>query len=395
MFALLARLSNPDDFGHLALYQSIIGLSVLVGTLRFELALPAVHSTRAAAGLTLAVLAMAVGTGLVVAAIAIGLWLTGAPLPGWISFLWIGVSSICLTNAAVHVAIRFGERLPLHLARWGKGSMMAVGATAGLLTIGGPIGLVGGAVVGQLTIAGIVLWTLRHRLRDAVKQGLGSKIVMAAVRRHRDFSLLGLPQAILHTTGEMLPIFVFAMMGEVATAGLYWFFYRGIMAVAGAGAEAAKQTVFLALRKNIRKMDRVIPEMVRWWRISVLHSIWISVLAGFLAPTIIEKLFGNQWSAPGLLLGFLTAWAVCSVASSVIVVLVPVLQIHRKYLEFEIVAFVTRFASLIIGLLLIEHDRVMIAFAGVSMLLTAAKGIWLLRGASASSRPGALVEQLA
>jgi O-antigen/teichoic acid export membrane protein len=377
---LLTRLYTPDDFGVLAVFSALLGLTSVVSCLRYELAIPVAKSSRAALSVIVIALTFNAFIALIMATALVPLSLDFAELlstPALAAYLWllpIGVVFVGIYRTLTFWAVRersFGPlaRTKLTQSIGGIATQIACG-----ISIPGPLGLILGQVVGQS--AGAVSLS-RSLLRQAValRYRLRGRRLIAAVRRHIRFPKYDLPAASLNTLSANLPQFMLAALFNPAVAGFYLLAYRVISMPVAILGQAVGQGLYAHSREAITTgtLDRYVFQVVAI--LAVLMLLPLLVLLAF-GEDLFAAVFGSEWRTAGTYASWLILGASAQFIYSPISLMLQATNAQHINLALQILMLTARLTALSIGLSVSDALSAIIALS-IADLICYIFGIYL------------------
>ncbi len=299
----LTRLYAPEAFGLLATYIGIVGILLVVSSLRYNLAIvvPASH-TEAGALLRVSTLLVLTTAGItaVVVALVPAAWYPGAALRELAPYAFFvplallggGLQEACSMWAVSHQAYR-----RLALARATDGTVRGISQLA-LAFVGalGPAGLLMGDVLGRWLGAVVIARTPAPSSDSRTRIGM-----YEAARRHRRFAAFGVPAALLNAAGVHAPVIVFAWFFGMDVAG--WFALgQRVIAIPMSLVGHAVAQVFTG---EVATLAREAPRDLRKAFLKVSASLMAVGLAPTAAlaltgPTFFRLVFGEEWAEAGV-----------------------------------------------------------------------------------------------
>jgi len=301
---LLTRLYGPEDFGTLAVFMSICAVLGVIGSWRYEWAIPLPDSEETAANLL--VLTGAILLGMTVL-LEVGLLLlgdrvvAGANAPGLKPYLWL--IPVSLLGAGTYQiltqwALRRKAFGALARTKFTQSLGRAVTAVALGLWHCQPVGLLLGEVVGRASGSG-ALATLAWR-RDRVAWGRVSRAgIRQAARRYRRFPLFSGPSTVLNTLTPQVPVFMLSAYYGSQVVGWY---SLGLMVMAMpldlvimSGAQ-----VFRAEAARLMQTDQgALPGFMLGTTRRFLWGVIPIGLIGWASPWFMPWIFGSSWAEAG------------------------------------------------------------------------------------------------
>jgi len=302
---LLTRLYDPESFGTLAVYVSLLSILLVVASWRYELAIPlAPDDTSAANVLTVSFLALLGMCVLSWVAVRVsGKWitqLTGSPyLEPHVYLLPLSLLGAGITQVLSFWAIRkkdFANLAKTKISQCAVQTLVHLGL--GLMKAG-TLGLLLGDVVGRASASG-TLGMLE------LKKGVGnlgnvSLLGMSeAVRRYRRFPIFSSWSALLNIAGTVLPPLFLAALYNAHVAGLFAIAQR----VVGLPMLLVGQSVSQVYFAEASRLAREEPSELRmlFWKTCQKLFFWGVFPTGFLVlggPHLFALVFGKGWDQAG------------------------------------------------------------------------------------------------
>ena len=223
---ILSRLYTPGDYGLLAVYASILGLLLVVVSLRYEMAIPLPDDEVAAANL----LALSLIIVIVISTLSgFAVWLLGEQVAKWtktpsiVPYLWllpIGLLGAGIYQTFSYWAIRGRAFTRLARTRISQSTGMAATQLGLGISHMGPLGLLVGDMVGRIGGSGTLAILTWRNDRETLKRISLSGMRSAGVR-YKKFPLLSGSSTLLNSAGVQLPALVLASVYGLQVAGLF------------------------------------------------------------------------------------------------------------------------------------------------------------------------------
>ncbi|MDY6878145.1 MAG: oligosaccharide flippase family protein [Chloroflexota bacterium] len=319
---ILTRLYTPADFGVLTVYTAILSTLSVVASLRYELAIPLPEDDETAVNLlalsTLIVPTMSLLTGL-------GVFLLGDQIVHWTNtpalkpYLWLllpgllGAGGYQVFN---YWAIRKKafDRIAQTKLSQSLGKVLTQ-VILGLLELG-PVGLLLGNIVGQVSGSGTLAALAYKQNRGALEQ-INKTRVRWVAQRYRRFPLLSSGSALLNRAGLDLPPLLLAAFYGPQVVG--WF---------GLGRRLIKVPMTLVGRSVAQvymgesaRLAQEAPETLHRLFLKTAQKLLLVggipiALLGLSSPWLFALIFGEIWREAGVYVQLL---AVMLVAEFVVV----------------------------------------------------------------------------
>jgi O-antigen/teichoic acid export membrane protein len=302
----LTRLYTPENFGVLAVYASLLGIVVVVASLRYEAAITLPERDEDAANLLVLSLGILVLMSLLMG-IVVGFLgdqiarLTGTPTLG--PYLWLlplGVMLVGLYQVFNCWAVR--ERAYTHIAR--TRLSQGIGQTLTQIALGfsrmGSVGLIAGQVAGQAA-GSITLATLTRRKNKTSFKAVHLASVCRLAHRYRRFPMVSSGTALLNSVALFGPALLLAAFYGPQVAG--WFaLSQRVVGVPMTLLGKAVAQVYLGefARAAIHSDEQLSP---LFWRttkgLSIVGLLFV-VLVTLPAPWLFPLVFGSEWAQSGV-----------------------------------------------------------------------------------------------
>lgn len=297
----LTRLYTPEAFGVLAVFSSIMGVVLVVASLRYELAIPLPMSDRSSTSIILIAGAINLLTVLIVGIFValfrydVAQW-TQTPLLA--SYMWLLPFAI-LTGGIYKIlsywAIRNKDYRKIAVTKLTQSISNVCTQILGGLAGFGALGLILGQIIGQS--AGI------SRLAKGISfkghfTDSSRKRSRVLIGRYSKFAKYDTPAAAINAASAQLPNVAMALIFGPAAAGLYFLADRILAVPLSMISQAAGQVLFSQAREDIR-----LGMLTR--RMAVL-SLCLSVVVMLVAvpvflfsEPVFVLIFGEEWREAG------------------------------------------------------------------------------------------------
>jgi O-antigen/teichoic acid export membrane protein len=310
---VLTRLYTPEDFGTLAVFTTLFGVTCAVVCLQYNASIPVAEEDVVAANL----LAVVASVGLLTSAVAAVIIAvigeqTLARLvntPALAPLLWLlplGLLLVGLHNGLNFWAVRRRSFARIAHTRIAQGcAQVVVQIALGVLALA-PIGLVLGQIAGQSAGISTFARGLWREDRDVLRMIAVRRMIRAAYR-YRRFPLLACPAAVLNGISRLSPPMLVAILYGPATAGWFALAHRVLTTPMRLLGQAVAQ-VYLGEAPALARDD---PARLRqlFTRMTA-RLFWLGfgpaaliLLAG---PWLASIVFGPPWADAGRIMQALT-----------------------------------------------------------------------------------------
>lgn len=302
---LITRLYDPEAFGILSVYASLLSIISIVAALRYEYAIPLPEDELTATELLFLSLITVIAVSSIV---AIAVWLGGDGIsalmgtPELQPFLWllpVGVFIAGLNQVLTYWTIRHRDYARLARRTIGR-SAGGVAVQSGLGFLGvGALGLLLGELIGRAggsANLGIAAW---QRVRHEV-HGLTVRGIRRAARSYIRFPLLSSGSSLLNSAGIFLPPVLITSGYGLHVSGLFALANRMLeVPIRLVGTSVAN--VYLAEAAGLLRSDPA--RLRRMFHRTALRLLVIggipAITAGLVSPWIFAIVFGEDWRDAG------------------------------------------------------------------------------------------------
>ena len=357
---ILSRLYDPGALGVVTVFNSVLGVLIVVAAMRYEFAIPVPKVEREAAAvlvLTFVVLALMCVLG-TVGLVALRPVLGGLRDVGGFGWYVVMLPVALASNGAFAILTFWAIRRQTYGLVAKAQLLQAVVQVAAQIALGAsgvvPLGLVlGAAIATMVSLVPLVASTWR---RDAtLVRSVHRSDLRAAARRFRRFPALSGSAAFLERAAKELPFLFFAGLYGKASAGALALAQRVLETPIGLIAAAVSQVYLGSTAATLRESGPSGAAVLRA-RLRKMLVGMLAVAAPFLlgvlvlGPWVITTIFGDEWRQAGdfarILVVMYVAQGVVSPTGGTLDLLERQdLHIAREFLRI----------SLMIGALLVAH----------------------------------------
>jgi len=396
VYFFLALLYTDEDLGVFALYMSILSITNITATAKYELAVMMPAEDRKAMNLTglsgtislvvsllLLVLVALFGEGF--AALLgnekVAPWLWLLPLSTFLNGMYQALNYWSNRNKRYRTitAANVGQSLSNSTVKLGGGALFA-----------GPLGLIVGAVVGQVTGFLVFLANCIRRDREKTKWITRGEMKEVA-REYNRFPRYNMLHGLVNNFSGNLPVFVITSWFSVAETGLYAYgftmVFRPMSLVTTAFSQVFSQRV-IAKQNN---GEMILPDVKILLRRMFQFAVLPFTLVAVFAPAIFDLALGENWRTAGEFTRILVPWLFVVFLSAPFNFLPDLFRRQDKALMIDIIKMAVRIAAMVVGVYLGDIFVTLILFSAVSMAVVGYQLTWyhsLARGADREKRTG-------
>lgn len=380
----LTRLYSPEDFGLLAVYTSLLSISVVVASLRYELAIPLPNTDSEAANVVVLSLVMVLITTLLSAGIALSFGGKISEIlntPGLARYIWL--LPVGLFLAGVYKVFNYWAIRTKEFSLIAKTTVSQALVTLSIQLVGYGLGGVsllfgqaGGRGAGSLQLGsttfknkGFWTWSWSN--------------VWQAAKRYRHFPLYSTWSSLLNVTGNQIPPLLFALLFGSNVAGWYLLTQR-VLAMPVTLVSDAVSKVFLSNASDALRDGNI------GVLITKIHTKLVFVIVpalcvfSILSPILFSLVFGESWKVSGEIARWLAPWLALVFVLSPFMVLFEVLECQRLGLLFQLVMMILRLGAIVCGYIFESYMLSIQLFTAVSVICLLAFNFWLAWKAQAN-----------
>ncbi|MFC2115909.1 lipopolysaccharide biosynthesis protein [Bacteroidota bacterium] len=394
IYPALSRMYTPDDFGVFALYMSILGITNITATAKYELAIMMPREDED--GLNLlglsGLITVMVSLVLLVPVILLNKSLAGALGNERISF-WLYLIPVSTFLNGLYQSLnywsirkkRFRNITTANLSQSLANSSvkLSVGALAP-----GPFGLIAGVIVGQ--VAGLLTFLLSFLKRDYRKlEWINKSSMRSLAREYYRFPKYNMLLGINNSFSSSLPIFVLTAWFSTAVAGLYSFGLTMIFRPMNLVTTAFSQVFSQRIISKANEGEPILGDVRRLFIKIIQFSVLPFGLVAVFAPIIFRFIFGPEWETAGQYTRILIPWLFVVFLSAPFAFLPDLFKKQGTALLIDILKLLLRAGALFAGVYIGDIFITLILLSGVSLIVVVCQIIWyfaLARGQSSQAK---------
>ncbi len=384
IYPVLTRIYTPAEHGLFSLYMSIITITAIISTGKYELAVMIPKKEKDGAGLTLLSILLSLAFSIVLLFFiaffhrSIPGWFGNEHLAPWLFFIPISTFFVAVFQALTYWANRQKAYRTIAGANLGQSvinSAVKLSASKAMLNGGG---LMTGAIVGQ--VAGALIYAARLIRRGGeVFRSVRISDMAGLAKEHSFFPRFSMLHKLINNFSSSLPVFVFSLYFNAEIVG---FFGLGFMLInrpmnllSGSFTKVFSQKI-IAMHNGGTPIYSEITKFVL--RMAALASVPFLIVV-FFAPVLVTVIFGDNWFESGVYMRIFTPWLFMVFLSSPLMFVADMVSRQRKAMLIEVIKFVLRIGALVVGVVLDDVRIALWLFSGVSFLVVSYSLVWYLQ----------------
>jgi len=384
---ILTRLYEPEAFGVLAVYSSILSVLLVFGTMRYELAVPLPEDDNVAA--CLVILAFAILT-LVAATAEVGLWAFGDQLATWLNggalrpYLWL--LPVGLLGEGAFQTLSYWAMRKGHFGELARAKIVQVAAMVavqiGTATFGvGTVGLMVGDTVGRLAGGGMLVIVLGVGGSVALLKRTPMQSVVNVARRYAKFPLVTSWASLLNVVSLQAPIVLLSAFFGIRVAGFYSLAYRVLGLPSAVLGQAAGQ-VFLTRAAQARRQPERLAALTKGVSLALLGIglpvFGVIMIAG---KELFVLVFGQEWAIAGEHAQVLSLWFMLWLVSSPLSSLLLVREWQGLSLALTVFQLSLRMVAIWLGARMGSSGVAVVLLGAAGVVIALVEFRWFFRAA--------------
>ena len=347
---IISRLYSPEEFGVLAVFNSVVAITAIAACLRFDIAVPLPEDE--AEGFNLLVLSFLVAASVSVL-IGIVLFLFYEPIvlfsrqPNLGYGLWLvpfavffTASSSALQNWCVRQKA-FSAIAQSRIAQSGGASAIQF---LGALHHFGPIAL----MLGSMCNSGAGVLILGPRIfRYFSKNIVSWRRIKSLAVHYKAFPRYSAIESFLNIAAMQLPIIMISSMVAGKEAG-YLLLAISVLQAPMALFGVAVGQVYLSHAPGEERSGTLSTFTIETTRLLVKAGVGPLLAAGCIAPFIFPPIFGEGWGRAGVILAWMTPWFIMQFITSPVSMALIVTGHQRRAMLLQLMNFILRPLSVLI-----------------------------------------------
>jgi len=299
---LLTRLYSPAEFGAMGVYSSILAITLIVASLRYELAIPLAENDEDAAAIVVLSLA---AIALTVSIMALGVWWLRAEIIQWTNtpllsrHLWL--LPVGFAAAGVYQTFSLWATRKKAFGLLGRTRLSQGLASVVTKTVLFPFGLIGlllGSIAAVAAGVGSLACSILRDDRDLFRTPARRAVSMAV--RYRRFPQVSSISGIINAAGLHLPMLMLAYLYGPIVAGQFALVRTAVIAPTGFLGQAVGQVYLGEGASLVRTSSSALHDLfvLASKRLLAIAAMPMLLLVTF-GPSLFTFAFGPEWEAAG------------------------------------------------------------------------------------------------
>jgi lipopolysaccharide exporter len=353
---ILTRLFAPEAFGLAAMFTSIVAIFGVFACMSYEQSIVLPEDDRDACNL----LAVSLSFSILVSLLSIPVIWIAKPLimqvtkmPELGAYLWL-----------IPVAILV-QGIFISLSYWNTRSRcftrLSIARVTNQLTATSTTllaGLAGSATGGTMIVAGVIGPILATTIlagqvvRNNAKllaQSICWQGMLTGLKSHKKFPIYTTGSALLNVASWQIPVLLFGIYFPPAIVGYYALAFRMVQMPMSLLGSAIGQ-VFLQRASEENRKGTLAPLVEKLFNRLLILTLFPCAMLTIIGQDIFELIFGENWAVAGTYVQILAPWTCVWFIASPLTSLYYVLGRQREEYKIQLAIFITRLASVGIGI---------------------------------------------
>lgn len=372
---LITRLYNPEDFGVLGVFVSLLAVLTPIAALTYPVAIVLPKSDDDAKGLAKLSLLLACLIAILLLLIII---LKGSAMANFLNmevisaYLWLMPIAMLFSvmqevmqqwlirknkfKATARIAV--SQSLIFNTTKASAGWLYPSGIMLIIITA------LGNALYAiQLWFAANRCSDLDSRINTPIKNKSSLKRLAYA---YRDFPYFRAPQVLLNAVSKSFPTLLLASFFSPAIAGFFALSNSVLAAPAGLIGSSVSNVFYPKVSGMINNEENPSAIFYKSTFVLFLVSVFVFLPVVLFGPKIFSLIFSDKWLVAGQFAQFTSIWLILFVATRPTVALMAPLKLQSPLLVFEIIFTMLKVVSVIVGAFVFDSYMVSIAIYSIS-----------------------------
>ncbi|MDF1572065.1 MAG: oligosaccharide flippase family protein [Bacteroidales bacterium] len=383
IYPVLTRIYTPEEHGLFALYMSIITITAIISTGKYELAVMIPRKDKDGAGLTLLGIMLSLGFSLF---LLLFIFVFRDPLPRWLGNQyidkWIFFIPLSTFMVGVFQVLSFWmNRRSAYRAIAGANLSQSIFNSAVKLSASKAMshggGLMTGAIVGQFVGAVVYTWRI-FRNGTGIFRSVSFPDLRKLAREYWFFPRYSMMHKLINNFSSSLPVFVFSAYFGADIVG---YFGLGFMLINRPMNLLSTSFSKVYSQRTIERHNNgqlVLADIRKF----VIRMAWISAIPFLVilccAPWLVTIIFGDEWHEAGVYMQIFAPWLFMVFLSAPLSFVADMLSRQRKALAIEVVKFIARIIALGIGVIGKDVYLALMLFSGFSFVIVTYNLYWYM-----------------
>lgn len=384
IYIVLAKIYTEEDFGVFGLYMSILNITIIFSTAKYELAILLPKSERESLNLLglSGLISMVVSLLLLLIVVPMNdlicRWLGSEEISSWLYFiplstLMVGwfISFRNFSNRQKRYKLIAGANIGQSVSN----SLLKLGLG---LVIAGAAGLIVGVLFGQL-VGFLVFFVVHWRLHGSMASSIKWSEMLRLGRKYSLFPRYNMWQGLINNLSGAFPIFILSSYFSTGMAGLYTFGYMILYRPVNLVANAFYQVMFQRFAEKRHENRSLRPEVLLYLKRTTQVILLPFIVSGIFFPEIFAFIFDDKWMEAGRYAQIILPWIFMVCLVMPLTFIPDLYKKQRVALIIDGIKLVARLGGLIVGVILENVYIGLALYSGLSAIIIIYSLFWYLR----------------
>ena len=380
---VLTRLFTPKAFGVFGVYLSIVSIFTAIATLRYDQALMLPKESKDAAHLFWASLVSVFGTSVLTLFVCllflnkIIMILKIPEIGPWILFLPFSIllaGAYLTLNSWSTRQKRFKRASVSQVIR--SSTISSVQVASGIIKTG-PVGLIFGAVLGDLFATIVLAFQVKHDDEKILNEGLHWQSIKELGKQYSDFPVFSSTQNFLNAISQNIPVLLLAKFFGPAVVGFYAFGVRVIQLPMNLVLTSLREVLF----QKASEVYNAGGNVYVLFKKTTLGLITVAILPAMIiilwGPEIFGYVLGKGWIMAGVYSRWLVLWLMCGFSNLPAVLFAQIFRKQKIILIQDIFLLLFRALAIVSGSLRNDPLLAVILYSLVGVFFNTFIIVWM------------------
>jgi len=383
IYIVLAKIYTEEDFGVFGLYMSILNITIIFSTAKYELAILLPKSERESLNLLGLSGLISMVVSLILLLIVVPMndlicrWLGSEEISSWLYFIPLSTLMVGWFTSFRNFSNRQKRYKLIAGANIGQSvsnSLLKLGLG---LVIAGAAGLIVGVLFGQL-VGFLVFFVVHWRLQGSLASSISWSEMLRLGRKYSLFPRYNLWQGLINNLSGAFPIFILSSYFSTGMAGFYTFGYMILYRPVNLVANAFYQVMFQRFAEKRHENRSLRPEVLLYLRRTTQVILLPFIVSGFFFPEIFAFIFDDTWMEAGRYAQIILPWIFMVCLVMPLTFIPDLYKKQRVALIIDGIKLVARLGGLIVGVILENVYIGLALYSGLSAIIIIYSLFWYL-----------------
>ncbi len=384
IYIVLSRIYTEEDFGVFGLYMSILNITIIFATAKYELAILLPKSEKESFNLLGLSGLISLGVSLLLLVLVVPLnplickWLGSEQISVWLYFIPLSTLLVGWFTSFRNYSNRQKRYKLIAGANIGQSvsnSLMKLGL--GFL-IAGAAGLIFGVIFGQL-VGFLIFFAVQWRFNASKIAWISWSEMKRLGKQYSLFPRYNMWQGLINNLSGAFPVFILSSYFSTGIAGFYTFGYMILYRPVNLIANAFYQVMFQRFVEKKHGKQSMRSEVLIFLKRTTQILLIPFIVSGIFFPEIFAFIFGDKWIEAGRYAQIILPW-IFMVSLVMPLSFIPDLyKKQRVAMIIDAIKLVARLGGLVVGVILENVYIGLALYSGLSTIIIGYSLFWYLQ----------------